>query len=111
MRWLIILLMILFSTSTYAAPFLICDAVDPEACGSTDQPPCPVSATVYEDGEVIASEIPLQTDMSIRYDLAGRPPGTHRYTTIYHDAFGGLSLQSNPTRLGPVEPQNTRLSP
>lgn len=102
---------LVFPTTVFAAPYLVSDPVDPASCGGTDQPTCPVSFTVYEDGTAIANEIAVEADMSIKFDLDGRPPGNHRYTAIYHDEFGGISLVSNPTQLGPLAPSGMRLSP
>ena len=111
MKTLIIFMVLLLATSAYSAPRLVTDPVDPATCGGTNQPTCPVSATCYEDGVEFVTEHPVETDMSINVDLADRPAGVHKYTCIYHDEFGGLSLQSNPTQLGSAAPQGLRLSP
>jgi hypothetical protein len=111
MKFLCFLLITFFALPAMAAPFLVSDPVDPATCGGDGQNNCPVFASCYEDGQEFVTNHPLETDMSIRVDLAGRPSGIHEYTCIYFDEFGGLSLQSNPTRLGSAPPQNLRLTP
>ena len=107
----LILAILAMAVSVSAAPFLVSDPVDPSTCGSGELPNCPTMATIYEDDVIIAQDVPVEADMSINYDLAGRPAGVHKYKAIYQDAVGGLSLESNPTMLGSDEPKNLRLTP
>ena len=112
MKKLILAIAILaMAVSVSAAPLLVSDPVDPATCGGVEQPTCPTMATIYEDDVIIAQDVPVEADMSINYDLAGRPPGVHKYKAIYQDALGGLSLESNPTMLGSESPKNLRLTP
>ena len=107
----LILAILLIPSIAAGAPFLVSDPVDPATCGSGELPNCPTMATIYEDDVIIAQDVPVEADMSIRYDLAGRSAGVHKYKAIYQDALGGLSLESNPTMLGSDEPKNLRLTP
>lgn len=124
MKILITVLTILcFTSMAFAAPHLRSDAIDPATCGATDQPPCPVSATIEQQTAVslsplswgppvtIATEMPLESDMSIRYDLNGISPGVYRFRAIHHDAFGGVSVLSDPTTLGPAPPSSLNVIP
>ncbi len=109
------------STLAFSAPFIVSDPVDPATCGGADQPNCPVSYTLYEqtrqpdgtygDQVAIATGQAVEPDMSIRFDAQGRPAGNHRYTAVYLDSVGGVSVLSNPTQLGPLEPQGLKLTP
>ena len=57
---------------------------------------CPVSADIFIDGALVASEISLEPDMSIWYDLVTMPTGEHSYTAIYRDDLGRPSELSDP---------------
>ena len=107
----LVLAILVMAVSVSAAPFLVCDPVDPATCGTGELPNCPTMVTIYEDDVIIAQDVPVEADMSISYDLVDRPPGVHKYKAIYQDALGGLSLESNPTMLGSESPKNLRLTP
>lgn len=123
MKTIIILAIVCFTSAGFAAPYLRSDAIDPATCGAVDQSPCPVSTTIEQQTAVslrplswgppvtIATEIPLEPDMSINYDLNGISPGVYRFRAIHHDAFGGVSVLSNPTTLGPAPPLNLNMVP
>ena len=103
-----LILVLLWTSGALAAPFLISDPPDP--CGQSGQPACPVSATIYADGAVIADDVPLQPDMSIRYDLMTRPVAEVTYTATYKDAMGDHSDLSDPYLLlaPPASPKGLR---
>ena len=109
----LILVLLLIPSVAIGAPFLISDPVDPLGCGASGQPMCPVSADVLQDGVVVASEIPLQSDMSIKYDLVSMPTSEYTYTAIYRDEIGRVSIASNPYLLleTALPPLNVRVIP
>ena len=88
------IILLVFSTGAYAAPFLVSDPYGP--CGEPGQDACPVSATIYQDGVAIATDIALQTDLSILHDLETMPTGEHNYTAAYKDELGRPSDPSDP---------------
>lgn len=94
----------------HAAPFLTVEPMT-EVCGEEGQYPCPTYATCYDNDEILATEIPLDDNHVFRYDLKDVKPGKHEFKCIYHDPYGGISLQSNPIRLGPQRPTGLKVIP
>lgn len=119
----ILLWILLVSTSAIAAPFLVSDPVDPATCGGTDQPTCPVKATIYYQKAtsynpivwgpqtLLEKDWPLEADMSLNYDLIDLSPGVYKFTSVATDGSGGKSVLSNPTMLGPKPLEGTKTIP
>ena len=109
---LIINILVLLSASVViAGPFLVSDPHG--ACGSTGQPECPISAQIFADGVMIADNVPLEPDMSFKYDIGGMPTGEIAYTAKFIDKYGRASVMSAPLQLlaAPGEPMNLQLQP
>jgi hypothetical protein len=94
MKKLIYLVIFCLIATGATAARLVCDPPGP--CGSAGLPACPVKAEIFEDGISIATDVALEPDMSISYDLVSMPVGEHTYTAIYYDELGRVSVPSNP---------------
>ena len=75
-----------------AGPFLVCDAPNP-----AEQV---VSYEVYQDGALMAATNDMDADGSLRFDLAGTPPGQYEFTAKACNVWGCSDL-SNPTQSPP----------
>ena len=103
-------LFLLVASGAMADPFLISDPYGP--CGESGQTMCPVAATIYADGVIIADDVPLTPELAVSYDLLSRPVGEVVYTAKFKDELGGESDPSNPCLLlpKPSAPLNTRVA-
>ena len=107
----ILIAFLLMASVAFAEPFLVSDPYGP--CGESGQSACPVTATIYENGVVVADNVALQPDYSIKYDLSTMPTDEINYTATYKDALGRVSNVSNPYLLLKKghAPLNLRASP
>jgi len=101
----------LFALPAFGAPFLVSDPHP--VCGNAGQPECPVMVEIFEDGVSIIDNHPVEADMSIRYDVGGRPTGEHTYAAKFIDQYGRKSELSDPFVLLSVSdaPQALNLTP
>ncbi len=109
--FLAILAVLVMVSICQAGPYLISDPYGP--CGDEELTECPVSATIYADGIIVADNIALENDLSIRYDISGLPNEEHVYTATYTDKYGRTSEHSDPCLLlvKPLGPKNMHAVP
>ena len=94
---------LLFTTVTYAAPFLVCDPPDPSEQVT--------SYIVYKDGVEFA-RVDAESDGSLRLDLQGVTPGAYTWTAKAVNIWEESEL-SDPyiSPSGATKPSNTRMEP
>jgi hypothetical protein len=87
MKTFILTMLILIFTvlSAQASPFLVCD---PQEGVET--------YNIWQDGTVLATNVPSQPDGSLRFDLDGIVPGTYTFTVDACTESWGCSEVSNP---------------
>ena len=109
--FLAVLMTLIFAGVAMAQPFLISDPYG--TCGELGTTACPVSAEIFQDGLSIATDVTLESDLSIRYDLGTMPMEEHVYTATYQDDLERVSVPSNPYLFlaAPTSPTNVSIIP
>ena len=88
MRILITICILLMSTSSFGAPFLVCTTLNPDVDGVTKY-------KVYKDG-VFLAESDAKADGSLKLDLAGVTPGAYEWTITAKNVWGIEGPLSDP---------------
>jgi hypothetical protein len=84
---LIIIGLLSYNTLAIAAPFLVCD---PQEGVETYE--------VYQNGGLIAGNIPSQADGSLKYDMAEITPGSYEFNAKACSVWGCSELSADPTQ-------------